>query len=140
MVQGKWFPVGADLTAPLSVRLADFGRGRDALDDISQQVLALDDAERPVGTARLWWQDGAFWAGDVGVLPDARGMGYGDLLVRLLLFKALTHGAVRVCLTPTEETRGFFARYGFTPEDGHMAVRAEDIHLSHCGAGCDGCH
>lgn len=33
---------------------------------------------------------GAFWLGDVGVLSDFRGMGYGDLLVRLLLFKALS--------------------------------------------------
>lgn len=38
-------------------------------------------------------ETGPFGWGDVGVLSGFRGMGYGDLLVRLLLFKALSHGA-----------------------------------------------
>ena len=60
MVQGRWFPMGSDLSQPLAVRMAVFGTGRDALDDGAQQV-AVYDGEQPVGSARLWWQDGAFW-------------------------------------------------------------------------------
>lgn len=69
-----------------------------------------------MGAARLWWRDGAFWLGDVGVLSDFRGMGYGDLLVRLLLFKALSHGAHFLRLEAPEEAVAFFARYGFCEE------------------------
>lgn len=92
MVQGKWFPMGSDLTLPVSLRHSVFGRGRDALDDQAWQVVVYQ-GDLPVGSARLWWEDGAFRLGDVGVLAAYRGQGFGDLLVRLLLFKALTHGA-----------------------------------------------
>ena len=92
MVQGKWFPTGSDLSQPLAIPVRRLRPRPRRADDWAQQV-AVYAGEEPVGSARLWWQDGAFWLGDVGVLPGHRGMGYGDLLVRLLLFKALTHGA-----------------------------------------------
>lgn len=143
MVQGKWFPTGSDLSQPLAIRCAVFGRGRDARDDWAQQV-AVYAGEEPVGSARLWWQDGAFWLGDVGVLPGHRGMGYGDLLVRLLLFKALTHGARLLRLEASAEAAPFFARYGFCEEsrrDGQavMSLAAHDVHLDQCGGNCAGC-
>ena len=139
MVQGKWFPTGSDLHQPLGVRMAVFGRGRDALDDASQQVVVYA-ADTPVGAARLWWEDGAFWLGDVGVLPECRGMGYGDLLVRLLLFKALMHGARTIRLRAPADAQPFFARYGFAPEETRgaltvMRIDAGDVRLGHC-EGC----
>ena len=73
MIQGKWFPTGSDVSQPLAIRRAVFGRGRDALDDWAQQV-AVYAGDEPVGAARLWWRDGAFWLGDVGVLPGCRAM------------------------------------------------------------------
>ena len=93
----------------------------------------------PVGAARLWWRDGAFWLGDVGVLSDFRGMGYGDLLVRLLLFKALSHGAHFLRLETPEEAVAFFARYGFCEECRQggravMGLAAADVRLDRCGA------
>lgn len=143
MVQGRWFPIGGDLTEPLSVREAVFGRGRDSLDDMAWQVVVYREG-RAVGSARLWWQDDAFRLGDVGVLPQERGRGYGDLLVRLLLFKALTHNAVRVGLVAPQEVQPFFAKYGFQPgdpvADGRwMSIRGEDVRLSHCGGQCERC-
>ena len=39
MIQGKWFPQGADLSEALSVRQAVFSRGEDALDAESQNVV-----------------------------------------------------------------------------------------------------
>ena len=143
MVQGKWFPTGSDLSQPLAVRQAVFDRGRDALDDWAQQVAVYAGGE-PVGAARLWWRDGAFWLGDVGVVPGCRGKGYGDLLVRLLLFKALTHGARSIRLEATSQAVPFFARYGFRGErcqDGRtvMGLAAADVRLDRCGGGCAGC-
>lgn len=147
MVQGKWYPMGGDLTQPAALRRRIFGRGLDDLDAQAWQVVALR-GEEPVGTARLWWRDGAFWLGDVGVLAEARRQGFGDLLVRLLLFKALTHSARVIRLSCSEETAPFFARYGFTadpnesPEEGApivMSIRGADVRLSGCGGACDGC-
>lgn len=143
MVHGRWFQTNEDLLVPLSIRQSVFGRGLDATDAQARQVVVYS-SDVPVGTARLWWQDGAFWLGDVAVTEEQRGKGYGDLLVRLLLFKALTHSAGEVRLMTPKATQAFFARYGFVADEADgdlipMHIKGEDIHLSHCGGNCDGC-
>lgn len=139
MVEGKWFAQGADITVPLQIRTAVFARGQDALDAQAQQVVVYREGT-PVGTARLWWQDGAFRMGDVGVLAQERGQGYGDLLVRLLLYKAVTHDAKRLTLACSEALVPFFARYGFQPvqgaQPGEMALSPQEQCMG-CGH-CDG--
>ena len=112
MIEGKWFVQNSDITQPLALREAVFARGRDALDAQAQQVVVYREG-LPVGTGRLWWQDGGFFAGDIGVLPAQRGQGYGDLLVRLMLYKATTHHAQSLCVVCPADVCAFFARYGF---------------------------
>ena len=144
MVQGKWFPMGSDIAVPLSVRQRVFGRGADALDNMAQQVVVYE-SDVPVASARLWWADGAFRLGDVAVLEDKRDRGFGDLLVRLLLYKSLTHSAEIIRLETPTETESFFAQYGFVTdgetENGlkQMFIRGEDVQLSHCGGNCAEC-
>ena len=139
MVQGRWFAMGGDISTPLKLRQAVFGRGQDALDAQAWQVVVYD-GDTPVGTARLWWRDGAFWLGDVGVLEERRGRGFGDLLVRLLLFKALMHSAALIRLDATQDTVAFFAKYGFASERGTaMCIRGQDLRLNHCGGACETC-
>ena len=143
MVQGRWFVMGSDITLPVSLRKQVFGRGEDELDAMSQQVVVYEGDEA-VGAARLWWADGAFRMGDVGVVEAKRGRGYGDLLVRLLLFKALTHSASLIALETPKNTEPFFAQYGFQNDgetDGmvQMSIRGEDVQLSHCGGNCAEC-
>ena len=143
MVQGKWFPMGSDITPALAVRRAVFGTERDSLDDMAQQVIVTREG-KAVGSARLWWADGAFCLGDLGVLEEERGKGYGDLLIRLLLFKALTHSASLIRLTAPKEVTAFFAKYGFTAEGEEeglcrMMIRGQDVQLSHCGGNCADC-
>lgn len=150
MVKGKWFAQGSDITVPLGIRQAVFAREQDALDGIAQQVVVYD-GETPVGAARLWWAEGAFHIGEVGVLEASRGQGFGDLLTRLLLFKALTHHATRVELSAPWNVAPFFMRYGFVTETATpegvthvpMWIRGEDIALSHCqnqcGGSCEDC-
>ena len=112
MIQGKWFPQGADLSEALSVRHAVFSRGEDALDAESQNVVVYQD-DVPAASGRLWWRDGSFWLGDLGVLPAFRGKMLGDLTLRLLLFKAQSHYAREVRLRTPAETAVFFTRLGF---------------------------
>ena len=112
MVQGRWFPGGSDITLPLQLRMSVFGRGEDATDAYAQQAVIFEN-DVPVAAARLWWQDGAFYIGDIGVLEDKRGRGFGDLLVRLTLYKALTHAASVIRLECPADVESFFAQYGF---------------------------
>ena len=143
MVQGRWFPGGSDISLPVSLRESVFGRGLDATDAMAQHVVVFDSGA-PVAAARLWWQDGAFWIGDIGVLADRRGRGFGDLLVRLTLYKALTHSAALIRLACPPETESFFAQYGFQTdgeENGlkQMSILGEKVQLSHCGGNCAEC-
>lgn len=143
MVQGKWFPMGSDISEALSVRQAVFGTATDDLDAVAQQVVVYREG-KPVGSARLYWADGAFQLDKLGVLEAERNKGYGDLLIRLLLFKALTHSASRIALESPAETRSFFAKYGFQAdaEQGgltRMHILGENVQLSHCGGNCANC-
>ncbi len=139
MIQGKWFAPGEDLSEEvLPVRTAVFGSSAGRTDPEGWNTLVyLDD--RPAASGRIWWQEGSFWLGDIGVLPSLRGMRLGDLVLRLLLFKAQSHAAREVRLRCPEDTEGFFARLGFLPvsrESGtvEMSLAGENILLDSCAS------
>jgi len=136
MIQGKWFAPGEKLTDLLPLRETIWNRGVDDLDPLSWNVLVYED-EVPAGTGRIWWQDGAFRLGDIAVLPERRGRGLGDLVLRLLLFKAQSHAAREVRLSSPADTAGFFARLGFRPDpsagdSSEMLLPGEEIELDSC--------
>lgn len=137
MIQGKWFLPGEDLSeGVVPVRTAVFGHAGNIIDPDSWNALIyLDDY--PAASGRIWWHEDAFWLGDIGVLPAFRGQRLGDLVLRLLLFKAQSHAAREVRLLCPEETEGFFARLGFIPsakENGivEMAINGNAISLDSC--------
>ena len=137
MVQGKWFPPGEDLSALLPVREAVFGRGADDLDAVSWNVLVYQDSV-PAAAGRIWWQDGAFWLGDLCVLESFRRQRLVDLVLRLLLFKAQSHAAREVRLRCPRSVAGFFARLGLREEPSgdaasvEMMIPGESIDLDSC--------
>lgn len=140
MVEGKWFAPGKPFPEGERIRRAVFNRGQDALDAESWNVLVWHEGE-VAATGRLWWRDGAFWLGDIAVLPEKRGKGLGDLTLRLILFKAETHSARFIrTIAPVEET-GFFTRLGFKPEGEAsngmqpLLLRGEELCLDTC-KGC----
>lgn len=141
MIQGKWFAPGEDLSAGvLPVREAVFGNGADGLDPRSWNALVCEDGV-PAATGRIWWEDGAFWLGGLGVLEPFRGRKLGDLTLRLLLYKAQAHAAREVRLRCPGDVSGFFARLGLRevpsgdPALTEMMIRGENIELDSC-KGC----
>ena len=115
MIQGKWFAPGTPVAGDvISVREAVFGRGTDDLDTLSWNAAVYSDGT-PCAAGRIWWEGGAYWLGDICVLESWRGRRLGDLVLRLLLFKAQSHSAVEVRLLAPESVSGFFARMGFQP-------------------------
>ena len=111
MVQGKWFAPGTNPGAAADVRQEVFGFGQDALDSMSWNVLVYQD-DVPAASGRIWWEDGAYRLGEIGVLPALRGRRLGDLTFRLLLFKAQEHFAREVRLAAPPEVTGFFTPRG----------------------------
>ncbi len=139
MIQGKWFAPGEPLAKDLlSVQEKVFGVSGKAHDPEGWNTLVFMD-EEPAASGRIWWQDGSFWLGNIGVVPSLRGRRLGDLVLRLLLFKAQSHAAREVRLVCPAETEGFFARLGFLPvsrgaETVEMMISGENIELDSCAA------
>ena len=136
MVQGQWFSPGKDISPLLPVRRSVFGRGADALDSESWNVLVFED-DVPAASGRIWYREGVYWLGDVCVLASHRGRRLGDLVLRLLLFKAQSHAAPEVRLRCNTDTAGFFSRLGFSAVSGsadpvEMAVPGSRIDLDSC--------
>ena len=137
MIQGKWFAPGENLPEEvLSVRREVFGNPGQTVDPKGWNTLVyLDDM--PAASGRIWWEEGAFWLGEIGVLSSLRGRRLGDLVLRLLLFKAQSHAAREVRLSSPEETQGFFARLGFRPVNREarmvqMMLPGDEISLDSC--------
>lgn len=137
MVQGKWFAPGSDLSALLPVRVEVFGRGQDDLDAVSWNALVYEDSV-PAATGRIWWNNGSFWLGDIAVLENRRRRRLGDLVLRLLLFKAQSHAAREVRLRCPADLTGFFDRLGLraqsseVPGTVEMVIPGDAIDLDTC--------
>lgn len=140
MVEGKWFQPGSDAAPAFEIREKVFGRGQDELDKESWNVLVWFQGQA-VATGRIWWRDGAFWLGDIGVVEEMRGRRLGDLALRLLLFKAESHAARLIRLIAPQDVTGFFGKLGFQAEGEAaqgmqpMLLRGEDLCLDTC-KGC----
>ena len=140
-IEGKWHAPG-DLPAEAeSLRQRVFGRGRDALDELSWNALICADGV-PAATGRIFWRDGAFWLDSIAVEAAFRGQKLGDLTLRLLLFKAQSHAARELRLFSPDSTTGFFARLGFRADGVSvngttpMLLMGSDL----CLDTCKGCH
>ncbi len=136
MIQGQWFSPGKDISSLIPVRRAVFGRGADEMDPESWNALVYED-DVPVATGRIWYRNGVYWLGDIGVLESHRCRRLGDLVLRLLLFKAQSHAASEVRLLCPDDTVGFFTRLGFipVPETGNpmeMYIEGSHIELDSC--------
>lgn len=121
----------------------------DEFDRMAVYALVSDEEGVPGATGRLFIDgDSHFRIGAIAVRSAVRGQGYGDLVIRMLLSRALELNAPSVYVLSLGRARGFYARYGFRPvasPDGDqptlMCVGAEDINFSgSCQSGaCSAC-
>ena len=140
MIRAQYFTSMDDMSFIDPLR-EELGMPRDAHDPLCVYAVTMTEDQKPTGFGRLYVDDDSrIRMDDVGVLVPYRGMRFGDLIARMLLFRAQDLGAGSVCLTCPEDVKGFFARYGFRTdrEEGglfHMSIAGSDIDLDTC-AGC----
>ncbi len=86
----------------------------DWFDGIAAHLLVLLEG-KPIATARIFPTEDSTRIDSIAVLPEYRGQHYGDLCLRVLLYKAanLTVDTVTAFCPP--EITGFLTRMGFTP-------------------------
>lgn len=117
MYRGKFLISGADINDHLFVRssIPEFlGAGLDKNDNMAVFAVIYDEEDAPCGCGRMYiGSDSRFTIDLLGVLPAYRNRYVGDLIVRMLLYKAqeLNAGSVRA-LVPGDAAL-FFSRYGF---------------------------
>ena len=116
MYKGKYIYSNQDCGTVFDVRknVPEFGTGKDAFDDMAVYALAYDESDIPVGSGRLRIDgENHFRIDYLGVLPNKRHQYIGDLLARMLLFRAQELNAPSVYARVPVSLMRFFARYGF---------------------------
>ena len=157
MIKAYFLMENQDIAVPLSIREQVFVKEqgfsaeleRDEMDASAIHVVVEDEGE-PCGTGRLYYTDGGWHIGRMAVLSEKRGRKYGDLLVRMLVDKALNSGVEEIFVGAQLQAKGFYEKMGFQicgegyDEEGcpHVpmvlsAQRAQQVLFGGCG-GCSG--
>ncbi|MDL2224813.1 GNAT family N-acetyltransferase [Eubacteriales bacterium OttesenSCG-928-M02] len=137
MLQAKWiFGIGEGFEEIKAVRTAVFVEEQgysleeefDAGDDYAWHALITYDGT-PIATGRLYIDKGRYTLGRICVGKEYRGQNVGDLVVRLLLDRALQTEAEGVYLSAQEYAVGFYEKFGLRPVgEPHMG---EGEHIPH---------
>lgn len=138
MIESKWILPGEDASCPRGLMKRVFGRERDDIGKYATFAV-LYESGRPIAAGALYHSADGFHIDGLCVLEEERGKYVGDLLVRLILWKAMQF-ADRLTADVPEAAEGFFAPFGFrrTGEspDGvlRMTLKKENFVLpSKCG-------
>jgi predicted GNAT family N-acyltransferase len=126
----------------------------DAFDRMAVYALILDDDGTPSATGRLYIdEEDRFTIGRVCVLKECRKRYMGDLVMRMLLYRAQELNCAAVAVSAKLDAVPFYSRYGLSPvgevyeADGtahrRMVALKDEINLEgSCskGGACGSCH
>ena len=135
MVTNRWFLGADDISDAMMIRDTVFVEEQgcpvdiehDEYDKTAMHLVVYADGS-PVGCARMVPQEDGFKLGRIAVLKEERGKHYGDLIMRLLLFKAFQMGANQAHLGAQKHAADFYARFGFV-RDGENYMEAGIEHV-----------
>lgn len=100
----------------------------DRTDAEAVHAIALDETGRPIGAGRYYVTEPAtVQIGRMAVLPEARGRGAGEALLKALVAQARHRGFTRAHLHAQVHARDFYAKAGFE-DDGETLWDAGILH------------
>lgn len=120
MISTNWIKGNDNINEALKLRnkifieemnLPNYGLS-DIYDDFSFNVVAYNDDE-PVGTGRLLFKDGKYFIDNVCVVKEFRRKHFGDLIVRMLVRRAVNMGAEKTYAEANEDSKLLFESVGF---------------------------
>jgi len=120
VISTKWFQGKNSLNTVLKTRKKVFCEElkmsynliSDVYDDFAINVVVFED-DVPAGTGRLLFKEGNYVIDMLCVLKEFRGNHYGDLIVRMLVRKAVNMGAENTHATVNENCCYLFENVGF---------------------------
>ena len=106
----------------------------DGMDDAAAHALIYDEKGEPAATGRmLGMGEGVFRIGRLAVQKSFRNMGYGQLVMLMLMDKARQCGGKKICIDAQVYARGFYEKLGFKA-DGDVFMEAG---IEHIRMNCD---
>lgn len=106
----------------------------DIYDNFAFNVIAYND-DIPVGTGRLLFKNEKYFIDNVCVIKEYRRKHLGDLMVRMLVRKAVNMGAERTFAEVNHDCKSLFESIGFKTEHSennlHLLVKIGDVG-GHC--------
>lgn len=135
MITNKWIKGRDDIYDALKIRSDVFEKElkmtgepeRDENDELSLH-LVLYDGDIPVATGRVYHDGKTFRIGRCAVLKEKRGIGLGDMLVKLLLLKAFSYNPSEVVISSRLVKAPFYEKYGFV-KTGEEYSEAGEPHI-----------
>lgn len=120
MFKANWVSGAGDITIAEAIREEVFCDEQgysceaeyDDMDKIAQHLIVIEDGE-PVATGRLFEKDGVYMLGRIAVRKRFRNQGFGDMVVRLMLDKALGMGAEQFYISSQEYIKDLYCKFGF---------------------------
>jgi len=118
----KWLKGTDDLADAYKIRFRVFVEEQnvppdieiDEIDGTAHHIVVYQDGI-PVGTGRVFEQNGRYYLGRIAVLKEYRKQHIGSLIVDLLLQKAFELGAAEVHIHAQTSALGFYKKLGFIP-------------------------
>ncbi len=142
MISTKWLQ-GGNLEEVLKIRTAVFENELnfereyiyDDYDSFGKNVL-LYDSGKAAGTGRLIFKDGKYLIDKICVLKEFRKNAYGELIIRMLVRKAVDMGAEKTYAHIDNKLRNLFEKIGFIAdsetEEKLIMIKYGDVG-GHCG-------
>lgn len=120
MILTKWFIGNDDLTDARTIRAKVFINEQnvpqeleiDDKDEIAQHIVIYDD-NKALATGRLLNENGEYLIGRIAVIKEERKNGYGNIVVKNLIEKAVKDGAKEVNVHAQIRAIGFYEKLGF---------------------------
>lgn len=142
MISTKWLQGINNINEALEIRSKVFieemnsnGNISDIFDNFALNAVVYED-EMSIGAGRLLFKDGMYFIDNVCVLKEFRGRHYGDLIVRMLVRRAVNMGAEKTYTECEDSCKILFENIGFdtvqSNEKGiHLMVKSGDVG-GHC--------
>lgn len=142
MISTRWFQGNDNLNDVLDIRkevLSEENKEKDITDFYDEFAFnaVLYEDDEPAGTARLTFKDGKYFIDILCVKKQFGGLNYEDLLVRLLVRKAVTIGAEKTYMEADESIDKILENIGFmkVSNDKTLMVKEGDVG-GHCCGDC----
>lgn len=122
MTKMRWFKGSNSLEDAISVRRKVFVEEQNVpeeieLDDIDEfaEHIVIYENQKPIGTGRIYENDGKAFIGRIAVLKEYRGKHFGEIVVKMLINRSYNKQSEELYVHSQTKVEKFYETFGFKP-------------------------